>query len=46
MDPAERLSGPEALQHAFFDGLRDENTIGSIIFQERIESANPKTQKF
>ena len=42
MDPAERITAAEALQHPYFDGLRDSNLAPSQTLSDlRIESAKP-----
>ena len=43
MDSSERLSGAEAIQHPYFDGLRgDESVVKNNNQYDRSDSAHPK----
>lgn len=48
MDPAQRITASEALQHPYFDGLRDPNTAPESVAESRVGSAqsNLNTRAF
>jgi len=45
MDPADRLTATEALNHPYFEGLGEGNVASSIASDFRIESAKPPSNK-